>query len=101
MRQAIAERFTIKVLHGPAAVPAAWYCTPVLLIAPAAAGPLGLCAVLAMVQVGDALATVLAEGVVKREELFITSKLWCADPDSVRAGLAARATCSTCSRRAY
>lgn len=38
-------------------------------------------------EVGEALKDVISRGIVKREELFITSKLWCTDHTRVEEGL--------------
>ncbi|KAG2499557.1 hypothetical protein HYH03_002502 [Edaphochlamys debaryana] len=43
-------------------------------------------------EVGEALAAVLAEGVVRREEVFITSKLWNSDHDPARVEAACKQT---------
>jgi diketogulonate reductase-like aldo/keto reductase len=42
--------------------------------------------------VGEALAAVLAEGVVARRELFVTSKLWNSDHEPLRVEAACRRT---------
>lgn len=41
-------------------------------------------------QVGEALAAVLAEGVVRREDVFVTSKLWNSDHGRGRVEAACR-----------